>query len=437
MLYGLTALALTAATGGTAGGGGLPPVVGNSMEAFRAGTYRKVVRGNVAFTVIGLVVRRLLRMQFVRVFGMFLLGVWAGRVGLFADLAAHRPLFNRLLLAGAAVGLPGSVAFALLPAGGPILPTIVGWPRAAVESVATPFLALGYALALALLFTRARWQRYLRIFAPVGRMALTNYLLQSVVLVGAFYGIGLGLWRRVSHTTALLLAIAVFALQVPLSAFWLRRYSYGPVEWVWRQFTYGLPDAARAGRRETYVMLRSSAALLALVLLPLAACSRVDDDVRSDARVAAANVHLVRRTVEDGYNGRNPEIFDAAYHPDAVVWNNGTRMDDGPILEGFRRDLQDYDRQFSDWRIDIEDIFGTADRVAVRWVFHGRLRANGQRVSRTGNWIGRILNGQVAEVWEHSMSDHHAGRVTVRAVVVAWLAPFEPERVIPAPHAAS
>ncbi|HSJ65470.1 MAG TPA: ester cyclase, partial [Gemmatimonadaceae bacterium] len=115
-----------------------------------------------------------------------------------------------------------------------------------------------------------------------------------------------------------------------------------------------------------------------MLLLSVTACSRVDEDVRSDAEVAAANVLLVRRTVEEGYNGRNPEIFGLAYHPDAVVWNNGTRMEDGPILEGFRRDLAEYDQQFSEWRIDIEDIFGTADRVAVRWVFQGRLRGNGQ-----------------------------------------------------------
>jgi ketosteroid isomerase-like protein len=151
---------------------------------------------------------------------------------------------------------------------------------------------------------------------------------------------------------------------------------------------------------ETNVMLRSSATLLALLLLSGAGCSRGEHDGWSDAEIAAANVLLVRRTVEEGYNGRNPEIFDAAYHPNAVVWNNGTRMVDGPVLEGFRRDLREYDQQFSEWRIDIEDIFGTADRVAVRWVFHGTLRDNGQRVSRTGNWIGRIQDGKVVEVWE-------------------------------------
>jgi predicted ester cyclase len=71
-----------------------------------------------------------------------------------------------------------------------------------------------------------------------------------------------------------------------------------------------------------------------------------------------------------------------------------------PILEGFRSDMLGYDQDISEWRIDVNDIFGTADRVAVRWTFHGRLRDNGRQVSQTGNWIGRIQDGKVVEVWE-------------------------------------
>ncbi len=91
----------------------------------------------------------------------------------------------------------------------------------------------------------------LLVFAPVGRMAPTNYLLQSVALVGLFHGVGLGLFGRVSHATALLLATSLFLLQVPLSALWLRCYAYGPIEWLWRQFTYGkrMPLARAMGER--------------------------------------------------------------------------------------------------------------------------------------------------------------------------------------------
>lgn len=147
---------------------------------------------------------------------------------------------------------------------------------------------------------------------------------------------------------------------------------------------------------------RASIFLLVLLAAGLAggSCARRCGDAAAEAELAAQNVRLVRSTVEDGYNARNPAAFDAAYHPHAVVWNNGQLLDDGPILDGFRRDLLRYDQQFSEWRIDVDDIFATADRVAVRWTFHGRLRHNGQQVSSTGNWIGRIHGGKVVEVWE-------------------------------------
>jgi predicted ester cyclase len=145
--------------------------------------------------------------------------------------------------------------------------------------------------------------------------------------------------------------------------------------------------------------MRAEPALLALAVgLMLVACESAN--TQCDCAAAEANVRLVRRSVEEGYNARNPAIFDSVYHPDAVVWNNGVRLDDGPILDGFRRDLVAYDEQFSEWRIAVNDIFGTADRVAVRWTFHGRLRSNRREVQQTGNWIGRIAGGKIVEVWE-------------------------------------
>ncbi|HEX6307489.1 MAG TPA: nuclear transport factor 2 family protein [Longimicrobiales bacterium] len=145
--------------------------------------------------------------------------------------------------------------------------------------------------------------------------------------------------------------------------------------------------------------LRHASHGLIVLVLGIPACATA----QCDCAAAEANVRLVRRSVEEGYNARNPAIFDSVYHPDAVVWNNGVRLDDGPILDGFRRDLVAYDQQFSVWSIAVNDIFGTADRVAVRWTFHGRLRSNGRDVTQTGNWIGRIVNGRVVEVWESTV----------------------------------
>ena len=73
-----------------------------------------------------------------------------------------------------------------------------------------------------------------------GRMPLSNYLLQTLMASAVFYGWGLGWWGRAGPALETLLAIALFLLvQLPLSALWLRRFRYGPVEYLWRRVTYG------------------------------------------------------------------------------------------------------------------------------------------------------------------------------------------------------
>ena len=74
--------------------------------------------------------------------------------------------------------------------------------------------------------------------AAVGRTALSNYLLQSLVCTTIFYSYGLGLFCRVRPSLALLLSVGIYLIQVQLSLWWLRRYRCGPMEWLWRSLTY-------------------------------------------------------------------------------------------------------------------------------------------------------------------------------------------------------
>ncbi len=91
---------------------------------------------------------------------------------------------------------------------------------------------------VATLWRKETWRRLLAFLAPVGRMALTNYLLQTVVCVLIFYGYGFGQYGKVGAERATLIALTIFLCQIPLSALWLSFFSYGPMEWVWRQLTY-------------------------------------------------------------------------------------------------------------------------------------------------------------------------------------------------------
>ena len=102
--------------------------------------------------------------------------------------------------------------------------------------------ALGW-IALVMLLCQRGWQ--LGPVATVGRMALTNYLLQSVGGVGIFYGLGAGLFGRVRPVAVWGIAVAVFAVQVALSRIWMARFAYGPAEWIWRRLTYRGPVPLR------------------------------------------------------------------------------------------------------------------------------------------------------------------------------------------------
>jgi uncharacterized protein len=72
-------------------------------------------------------------------------------------------------------------------------------------------------------------------------MALTNYLMHSIVGVVLAYGFGLALWWRIGASTAMGIAVGIILIQIPLSAWWLSRFRFGPVEWIWRRLTYGRP----------------------------------------------------------------------------------------------------------------------------------------------------------------------------------------------------
>jgi uncharacterized protein len=79
-------------------------------------------------------------------------------------------------------------------------------------------------------------------------MALSNYLLQSLVCTFIFYGYGLGLFGRVGAAVGLALTIVIYACQLPLSVWWLRRFQYGPAEWLWRSLTYGQAQPMRRAK---------------------------------------------------------------------------------------------------------------------------------------------------------------------------------------------
>jgi uncharacterized protein len=107
------------------------------------------------------------------------------------------------------------------------------------QSVGAPLLMLAYVAAITLGMLHPTWQGRLMVLAPVGRMALTNYLLQSLICTTIFYGYGFGLFGTMGAAAGIGLSLLIYVLQIPWSHWWLARFHFGPVEWLWRTLTYG------------------------------------------------------------------------------------------------------------------------------------------------------------------------------------------------------
>jgi uncharacterized protein len=178
--------------------------------------------------------------------GMFLLGTWFVRSGVMENPGAHLPFFRTLavygLPVGIAIGLLGSlIAMSHTPGD-----RYDGWGIAiGLSFIGNLPACLGYVgLVVLMLHSRTAFSR-VRVLGPLGRMALTNYLAQSLISATFFYGYAMGHWGM-PRAQQVLFVLVVYAAQIVFSAWWLAEFHYGPMEWLWRGFTYWhLPQLRR------------------------------------------------------------------------------------------------------------------------------------------------------------------------------------------------
>jgi uncharacterized protein len=168
-----------------------------------------------------------------KIFGCFLLGFYIGRNEIYKRLENYRATIRRVAIGGLIIGIPLNLIYAYT------FSSEEFWVRNLAEPTAILPLSAAYACIVCLLWLNERWHRRVQIFAPVGRMALTNYVGQSVICTLIFYGTGLGLGGRMGPTLYLPIAFAVYLGQIAVSRMWLARFQFGPLEWIWRMLTYG------------------------------------------------------------------------------------------------------------------------------------------------------------------------------------------------------
>ncbi|MCP5111681.1 MAG: DUF418 domain-containing protein, partial [bacterium] len=183
-----------------------------------------------------------------RVLGFFLFGVWVWRKGILQNVDEHLPLIRRVWIWSLPLGLAGNLYYVMVNEiwrPNPMEPTLLNLSWWTAASIGIPALSLFYACSVVLLFRGGWGRRLLTPFAAVGRMALTNDLMQSILCTTVFYGFGLALFGKVSPLAGLLLALGIYAAQVAISNLWVRMFRFGPAEWLWRSITYGRPQPVR------------------------------------------------------------------------------------------------------------------------------------------------------------------------------------------------
>lgn len=210
------------------------------LQVYGSGSYPAIIAYRAASLPITLVGSLI---SVPTILAMFLLGLYAGKRGILHDVAAHQVFLRRVRLWGLLLGLIVSGGLVLLQPQLSLFSSI--YTQFINIALAGPLLSMGYAATIVLLAQQERWRRRLAPLAATGRMALTNYLLQSLIFTTIFYGYGLGLFGQVGAATGLLLTVIIYGLQIPLSVWWLRRFQFGPMEWLWRSLTYLKPQPMR------------------------------------------------------------------------------------------------------------------------------------------------------------------------------------------------
>ncbi|MDR1115911.1 MAG: DUF418 domain-containing protein [Tannerella sp.] len=171
-----------------------------------------------------------------KVLGLFLLGLYAGRNRMYADPEANRALLKNLRRYGFLIGLPVSCYYAWSALNqNPLGP--VGHSAAYALSVVP--MSLAYVASICLWYMKNKELPFFRLLAAPGRMALTNYIGQSAAGMVIFYGTGFGLGATMGLVYVEIVAASLFFLQVLCSYAWLKHFRFGPLEWLWRMFTYG------------------------------------------------------------------------------------------------------------------------------------------------------------------------------------------------------
>jgi uncharacterized protein len=162
------------------------------------------------------------------VFPRFLFGLWFWRSGFLKNLRTRKPFLRQMCFWGITIGIAGETATSVYTMG----------DMGTLRVLCIPLLSAGYVSGIALLMLSGKLPRLYNSFAAVGRTSLSNYLFQTVLCTTLFYSYGFGLFGSLSPLSGLGFTTLIFAVEIYVSVWWMKKFQFGPMEWIWRSVTY-------------------------------------------------------------------------------------------------------------------------------------------------------------------------------------------------------
>ncbi len=170
---------------------------------------------------------------------LFLVGIYMGRKKVFQDMDHGVKVLRKMFFWCLPIGLLLSIGYVYYMHAG--FYHITNWEFVVIMVgvlIGGPAITFVYIYFIMLLYQKGAFRKITGLISGAGRMAFTNYLTQSVICTTIFYSYGLGLYGQVNIWQGLLLATAIYIVQVIWSHYWLKHYQFGPFEWLWRSLTY-------------------------------------------------------------------------------------------------------------------------------------------------------------------------------------------------------
>jgi len=214
----------------------LSEVIYRALEIYPNGSFQELV--NMRMEEYGILLPGIV-FFYPNVLAMFLLGQYAARKGYLHHPENHLPFFRKLFNLGLLIGLPLNVIYLIVFSLGQLnQPSVYSFIASVSIGFGGPALSMAYVSGIVLLMSRGKLKIFAAMLSPVGRMALTNYLTHSIISSILFLSYGFALYGKVSTWQSILITLAIFLIQIPVSKWWLSRFRFGPFEWLWRSLTY-------------------------------------------------------------------------------------------------------------------------------------------------------------------------------------------------------